>query len=60
VDRSTHPTSRQGNTVNDYEAIEAINTILDQWFKGGVSAPAALMRIARITGMNKISHEEGK
>jgi hypothetical protein len=46
--------------VNDYEAIEAINTVLDQWFKGDVAAFTALMQISRITGMNKISHEESQ
>ena len=46
--------------MNDYEAIDAINIVLDEWFKGDVTAPTALTRIARITGMNKISHEEQK
>ena len=46
--------------MNDFEAIEAINAVLDEWFKGDLTAPRALTQIARITGMNKISHEESK
>jgi len=46
--------------MNDSEAIDAINTVLDQWFKGDVAPFTALMQISRITGMNKISHEESK
>jgi hypothetical protein len=46
--------------MNDYEAIDAINAVLDQWFKGDIIDNSALMQIARITGMNKIKHEEQK
>jgi hypothetical protein len=46
--------------VNDYEAIEAINTILDQWFRGEVNEGKALLKIASISGQNIIDHEEQK
>lgn len=46
--------------MNDHDAIDAINTVLDQWFKGDMTGPSALTQIARITGENKISHEEGQ
>lgn len=44
--------------MNDHDAIDRINTVLDQWFKGDMTAADALTRIARITGENKIDHEE--
>jgi hypothetical protein len=46
--------------MNDHDAIDAINTILDQWFKGDVTAPTALTQIARISGMNHFDHDEAK
>ena len=46
--------------MNDYEAIDAINAVLDLWFKSEVSEHDALTRIAYISGMNKISHMEAK
>jgi hypothetical protein len=46
--------------MNDYEAMEAINAVLDQWFKSEVSEHDARTRIAYISGMNKISHMEAK
>ena len=46
--------------MNDHDAMEAVNAVLDEWFKGSVSADRALMQIARISGMNKIEHEESK
>ena len=46
--------------MNDHDAIDVINTVLDQWFKGDMTAPAALTQISRITGENRISHEEAR
>jgi hypothetical protein len=48
--------------MNDSEAIDAINAVLDRFFEGDlVALPyAALANIAQITGANKISHEESK
>lgn len=44
--------------MNDHDAIDKINGVLDQWFKGDTTATDALTQIARIAGENKIDHEE--
>ena len=46
--------------MNDHDAIDAINQVLDEWFKGQLGEIRALSQIARISGMNKISHEEAR
>ena len=46
--------------MTDHEAMEAINQVLDEWYRGDLDPHIALQQIARISGMNKISHEEAK
>ncbi|MDP9184154.1 MAG: hypothetical protein M3O29_00615 [Actinomycetota bacterium] len=46
--------------MNDHDAIDAINAVLDEWFEGNMFAPDALTQIARITGENKIQHEQAR
>ena len=46
--------------MTDHEAMDAINLVLDEWYRGGLNPNIALQQIARISGMNKISHEEAK
>jgi hypothetical protein len=46
--------------VNDHDAIDAINAVLDQWFKGESGPLESLYRIARISGENTIEHKESK
>jgi hypothetical protein len=44
--------------LNDHEAIEAINKVLEACDQGEVNDHGALMRIAVILGRNTISHQE--
>jgi hypothetical protein len=46
--------------VNDHEAIEAINAVLDRYFRGEVTQVQALATICSVTGENKIPHDEVK
>jgi glycerate kinase len=46
--------------VNDHDAMDAVNAVLDEWFKGGLNASTAVIEIAKISGLNKIEHEEQK
>ena len=46
--------------MNDFEAIEAINQVLDRYFRGEVTQAAALATICTITGENQITHNEVK
>jgi ribosome-binding ATPase YchF (GTP1/OBG family) len=46
--------------VNDHEAIDAINKILDAMFRGDLSHTDAILKVARISGMTKIEHNEVK
>jgi hypothetical protein len=46
--------------MNDHDAIDAINAVLDHWFKGEVNEGKALLKIASISGQNIIDHEEAK
>ena len=50
----------QAADMNDHDAIDAINQVLDEWFRGDVGSVTALNQIASISGMNKISHEESE
>ena len=46
--------------MTDHEAMEAVNTVLDRMYRGELPSHEALIQIARISGMNKISHEQAK
>jgi hypothetical protein len=46
--------------MNDHDAMDAVNAVLDEWFKGDLAADRALMQIARISGMNSFEHDEVK
>lgn len=46
--------------MNDWEAMEAINQVLEQHWSGGLSSNQTLMEIAYISGANKISREEAR
>jgi hypothetical protein len=44
--------------VTDHDAMTAINDVLDEWFNIGITAVDALHKIARVSGENRIDHEE--
>jgi hypothetical protein len=46
--------------VNDHEAMDAINKVLDDMFRGDLSHSDAIVKIARISGMNKFEHDAAK
>jgi hypothetical protein len=46
--------------MNDHEAMEAINKVLDEMFRGDLSHSDAIVQIARISGMNSFEHNEVK
>lgn len=46
--------------MNDWEAMEAISAVLEQFYRGNLYPTDALMEIANITGQNSIAHEEAR
>lgn len=46
--------------MNDHAAMTAINATLDQYFKGDSTREDTLNAICRISGENRIDHEEAK
>lgn len=46
--------------MNDHAAMEAINEVLEQFYRGNLSADEALTKVAYITGQNSISHQEAR
>jgi hypothetical protein len=46
--------------MNDHDAMEAVNAVLEQFFDGEFDTAGALNRIAQISDENKISHSEAK
>lgn len=46
--------------MNDYEAVEAINAVLNRYFLGEVTQVQALATICSVTGENSIAHNEVK
>jgi hypothetical protein len=46
--------------MNDHDAIDAINAILQRLFNGGISPVEALHKICYISGQNAIDHAEAK
>lgn len=46
--------------MNDFEAMEAVNEVLEQFYRGNLRPDEALTKIAYISGANSISHAEGK
>jgi hypothetical protein len=59
--RSHHPSIKDGERVNDHDAIDAITAALEDWFSGReADSLPTLNRIAEIIGANKTEHEESK
>jgi hypothetical protein len=46
--------------MNDHDAMDAVNVVLDQWFTIKCTAVDAMQEIAKISGMNRIDHEAAK
>jgi hypothetical protein len=46
--------------MNDHDAIDAINAVLDQYFRGELNQTALVGKICRISGQNTIDHMEAK
>ena len=44
--------------MNDYAAMEAINELLEQFYRGNLSAELAILDIAQVAGKNRIEHQE--
>jgi hypothetical protein len=43
--------------MNDHDAMEAINAILEQYYRTQLNSVEALHQIAAVAGANKIDHE---
>lgn len=46
--------------MNDHDAMEAINAVLEQYFSGRIGRFEALQKISRISGQNVIEHAKAK
>lgn len=46
--------------MNDHDAMDAVIAVMDNYIYDRITASAALVEIARITGANKIQHEQAK
>lgn len=46
--------------MNDHDAMDAINAVLDDRISIGLTAVEALHKIAYISGANQIDHEQAK
>lgn len=46
--------------MNDWEGMEAVNAVLEEYFRGQSPADNALAQIAQISGANKIEHQEAR
>jgi len=46
--------------MNDHDAIEAINAVLERYFRGELLQLGTIAAICTITGQNAISHAEAK
>lgn len=44
--------------MNDFDAMEAINEKLEQFYRGNLSPELAILDIAQIAGANKLAHQE--
>jgi hypothetical protein len=43
--------------LSDWQAMESVNAVLEQYFRTQITSTEALNQIAHISGANKISHE---
>ena len=46
--------------MNDYDAMEAINAVLEQHYSGALGRFEALQKISQISGQNVIDHAKAK
>lgn len=46
--------------MTDHDAMEAINAVLEDYYRGRITDHEALTRIAQIAGENHIKHQESK
>jgi len=46
--------------VNDHDAMTAINSILEQYFRTQLNSVEALNQISAISGANKVDHQESE
>lgn len=44
--------------MNDYEAMEAINGILEQFYRGNLAVELAVLDIAKVAGANHTAHQQ--
>ena len=48
---------QQRVALSDWQAMESVNAVLEQYFRTQITSTEALNQIAHISGANKISHE---
>lgn len=46
--------------MTDHQAMESINAVLEDYYRGRISDRETLTRITRIAGANLIKHQESK
>lgn len=51
---------RRPVALTDWAAMEAINAVLEQYYRTQITQTEALNQIAHISGANKISHDEAR
>lgn len=44
--------------MNDFEALEAINSILEQFYRGNLAVELAVLDIAKVAGANQAAHQQ--
>jgi hypothetical protein len=44
--------------MNDFEAMEAINSILEQFYRGNLAVELAVLDIAKVAGANQTQHQQ--
>lgn len=46
--------------MNDHDAMDAINAVLDQYFRGEVDRVSVVGIVCQISGQNSFDHEKAK
>lgn len=46
--------------MNDFDAMEAINKVLEEYWANNIFMPDAINQIARISGLNHFEHEAAR
>lgn len=46
--------------MNDHDAMTAINSVLDRYYRGEITQLQAIAQVSTITGANAVEHQEAK